>query len=530
MPVRILLPLAAVLVVLAGCRHVAAPEDAVPPETVTASLPALPDSASAAALRLPALDGAEPISAEEHTARRTALVAQLQDGVFLALGEGEPEADFLPYSQEPNFRYLTGFVEPESALMIEKSGGTVRETIFVLPRNPVREVWEGKRLGTEGATRLTGIQARTADELFPALHELLARYDRLYTLDAPRMRPGPISRNQQIIQMLAEEHPDVTVVPVTDIVRRQRIVKSPAELDLIRRAVYITNLAHAEAMRAVEPGMNEFEIEALIEATFRRYGAEQPAFSSIVGSGPNSTTLHYKVNDRFMQGQDVVVMDIGASYHGYAADVTRTLPVNGVFSEEQRAIYQIVLDAQKAAEALIRPGGSWIAVNAAADRIISAELTKLGLIEGPEATYDCAVPRFADEHGACHQMRLYYMHGLGHGIGLDVHDPDFRQYGDELEPGMAFTIEPGVYVRSDALDYLPDTPRNRAMIERLRPAVRRYQQIGVRLEDDYIVTGGGMERITAAAPREVAQVEALMRQPSWWNAPRQPDAVEWYRR
>jgi Xaa-Pro aminopeptidase len=505
------------MLILGACAHV--PSQGLPePADVHAVIPVLPPP--------------QQVMASEYAARRAALAEQLRDGVFLAFGEDEPVPDFLPWAQEPNFRYLTGIVEPGAALVIEKWRETVREMLFVLPRDPVREVWEGTRLGADGATRLTGMPARTIDELFPTVEAMLSRHARLFTLHpvpAQDAFAGVLNRDQQLIRILLQNHPDVVVQPVTEMVRRLRIVKSPAELDLIRRAVYITNLAHVEAMRAVRPGMNEFEIQALIEGTFRRYGAERPAFGSIVGSGPNSTILHYKAADRFMQAEDMVVIDIGASWGGYAADVTRTLPVDGMFSAEQRAIYQTVLDAQKAAEALGRPGASWMQMSDTADRVIAESLSRLGLIEGPDAEYDCAVPRFADEAGVCHQIRLYYMHGLGHGIGLDVHDPDFRQYDDRLSEGVAFTIEPGVYVRADALDYLPDTPRNRAMIERLRPAVQRYQNIGVRLEDDYIVTADGLERLTAAAPREIDDIEALMREPSWWNAQRRADVVDWYR-
>jgi Xaa-Pro aminopeptidase len=498
-----------------------------------ACAPAVPPAAgpAAAAWTIPALPAGQPISAEEYARRRQALAAQLQDGVFLALGSAEPAADYLPYAQNSNFLYLTGIEEPDAALVLEKSGSDVRETLFVLRRDPAREIWEGPRLGAEGATRRTGVRARTNDELIPAVRELLQRHARLYTLTVPPQAASgaTLSREQQIVAALAATRGGIEVQPVSDLVQRLRAEKSPTELDLIRRAIHITNLAHQEAARAITPGMNEFEIRALIEATFMRYGAHHPAFSSIVGSGPNSTTLHYRDADRFMEARDMVVVDIGASYRGYSADVTRTYPVDGVFSPEQRAVYQIVLDAQKAAEQLARPGAPWMALNQAAERVIADGLARLGLIDGPTATYRCGSPRFGDAAGDCLQIRLFYMHGLGHGIGLDVHDPDLYQLTGQLQVGSAFTIEPGIYVRGDALDFLPDTPENRAMIQRLRPVVERYRDIGVRIEDDYIVTPGGVERISSAAPREIAEIEALMRQPSPWNAQRQQPVVEWYR-
>ncbi|MBA3969488.1 MAG: M24 family metallopeptidase [Gemmatimonadetes bacterium] len=329
------------------------------------------------------------------------------------------------------------------------------------------------------------------------------------------------TRDQRMLMRLATQHA-ARVIPVDETLNRLRGTKSAAELDLIRRAVYITNVAQGEVMRSMEPGMNEFEIQALIEYVFRRHGAERPSFATIVGSGPNSTTLHYNTNDRFTQAGDMVVMDIGASYRGYAADVTRSVPVNGVFSPEQRAIYSIVLDAQKAAEALARPGATMEQLNAAASRVLATGLARLGLIESASATYACGG---AGALGRCPQLRLFYMHGLGHGIGLDVHDPN----NSPFVVGSAFTIEPGIYVRADALDYLPDTPENRALIGRLRPMVERYRNIGVRIEDDYFITASGAERISAGAPREIGEIEALMAQTGLGNRERRPEVVEWYR-
>jgi Xaa-Pro aminopeptidase len=264
-----------------------------------------------------------------------------------------------------------------------------------------------------------------------------------------------------------------------------------------------------------------------VEFTFRRNGAERPAYSSIVGSGPNSTTLHYRDADRFMQPGEVLLMDVGASYRGYAADVTRTVPVDGTFSPEQRAIYAIVLEAQKAAESAVRPNTSWQQVSAAADRVLATGLARIGLIDAPEATFDCAAP--GGRVGTCPQMRLFYMHGLGHGVGLDVHDPDvYLTYGT-FQRGSAFTIEPGIYVRADVFDFLPDTPGNRAMIERRRAAVERHRNIGVRIEDVYFLTDTGVERVSAGVPREIEEVEALMREAGLAQQQRRPDVVEWYR-
>jgi Xaa-Pro aminopeptidase len=480
--------------------------------------------------QVPQAPAPAPVSAAEFAQRRAALAAQVQDGVVVIFGSPEPEQDYLPYAQNAHFRYLTGILEPDAALVMVRSGGRVSEMLFVLARNAAREVWEGVRLGPEGAREQTGIATRTSDRLIPTLDSLAAQHRVIHTptpLPADPAQERILSREQQILAQLVARRPGVQVQNVTPALRRLRATKSETELDMLRRAVYVSTLAHREAMRSTQPGMNEFEIQALVEYAFRRNGAERPAYSSIVGSGPNSTTLHYRDADRFMRDGEVLLMDVGASYRGYAADVTRTMPVNGTFSPEQRAVYEIVLDAQKAAENTVRPGTPWQQVSAAADRVLAAGLARVGLIDAPDATFQCAGP--GGQVGTCPQFRLFYMHGLGHGVGLDVHDPDvYLTYGT-FQRGSAFTIEPGIYVRGDVFDFLPDTPGNRAMIQRRRAVVERYRDIGVRIEDVYFLTDTGIERISAGVPREIAEVEALMRERGLGEQLRRPEVVEWYR-
>jgi Xaa-Pro aminopeptidase len=328
------------------------------------------------------------------------------------------------------------------------------------------------------------------------------------------------------VRELVARHAGAREESLTPALNRLRGTKSPAELAMLRRAIEITSLAHQDAMRSLEPGMNEFEIQGLVEYTFRRHGADGRAFPSIVGSGPNSTTLHYQDASRFMQAGETVVMDIGASYRGYAADVTRTVPVSGRFTPEQRQIYEIVLAAQKAAEEQARPGATLQALSQTAARILADGLARLGLIESPTATYDCRLP--GGNVQRCPQFFMYYMHGLGHGIGLNVHDPEAAYFGP-FAVGSAFTLEPGIYVRSDVLDVLPDTPGNREMAGKLRAAVQRYRDIGVRIEDDYFITATGAERVSTGSPREVAEIERLMAEQGTGNRGRRPDIVEWYR-
>jgi Xaa-Pro aminopeptidase len=474
---------------------------------------------------LPAALGAQ-IPRAEYAARRAALARALPgDGAVLAVGAEEPTADYLSFYQRAPFLYLTGFNEPNAYLLLVRRGGAVTATMFVQPKDPAREVWTGRRVGPAGAEALTGVRGRDVSEVQKAVDSLAAAGLPLFTVGAGGENGvGEPGTTDSVVQTVAAVRRATRVQDVTELVAQLRATKTPAELDLIRRSVEVTVAAHREAMAAAEPGMNEFELQALVEYTFRRNGADRPSFASIIGSGPNSTTLHYSADDRFMRAGEVAVMDIGASYRGYAADVTRTIPVSGTFTPAQREIYQLVRDAQAAAERAAKVDGPASAMMQAASGVVAAGLARLGLIESADATYDCAAGT-----GACPQWRMYFMHGLGHGIGLDVHDPDQYYASGVLAAGSAFTIEPGVYVRENLLEILPSTARNKAMIAKIRPAVERYRNIGVRIEDDYVVTARGVEWISRA-PREIAEVEAAMRGSYAGPAPRDPARVEWYRK
>jgi Xaa-Pro aminopeptidase len=298
------------------------------------------------------------------------------------------------------------------------------------------------------------------------------------------------------------------------VVDQLRARKSPAELALIRKAAEISAAGHRAAMQAIAPGMHEYDLQAVLEYTFRRLGAERPAYGSIVGSGPNGTQLHYMKDRRELKPGEVVVIDAAAEYGGYAADITRTIPVSGTYTPEQRAIYQLVLDAQKAAERNSGPGKSPQAAQDSSLDVRARGLATLGLIESPTATMDPPWPADCQRTPrACLQAQLFAIHGISHGLGLAVHDPMQANDGDRtFQPGDAFTIEPGIYVSGKLLDILPDTPRNRAFIAKVRDAVAKYQDTGVRIEDDYVVTERGLERITSGVPRELSEVEALIRQ------------------
>lgn len=472
-------------------------------------------------LSLAAGSAGAQITQTEYAQRRAALAKMLGDGVLVAYGSPEPDQDYLSFFQNSTFTYLSGVKEPGATLVMRMRGGEASSVLFVQPLNPAREVWTGRRMGATGAQRATGIPAREAKSLLPFLDSLLATERVLHVLGAYDSTATVLSADDQAVRALKRAHPRVSIRSAQYADSALRRTKSAAEVDLIRKAASITVTAQREAMRLVEPGMNEFEVQALVEYTFRRNGADRPSFATIIGSGPNSTTLHYNANDRFIEAGDMIVMDIGASYRGYAADVTRTIPANGRFGPAQREIYQAVRDAQAAAERQARVGLPVQQMSDSATAVVAAALARLGLIESPDATYDCT----EEESGTCRQYRIFYMHGLGHGIGLDVHDPRTR---GNLALNDAFSIEPGIYVRENTIDIIADTPRNRALKQRIRTAVRKYANIGVRIEDDYIMTARGADWISRA-PREISDIEAIMRET--WTAPRGRDSstVEWYR-
>ncbi len=460
------------------------------------------------------------ISQQEFADRRAALAQAVGDGIVLAMGSAAPPQDYISFHQNSHFRYLTGFTEPDAALVLVIRDGGVEELLFVNPRDPAQETWEGLRVGPEGAQLATGIRGRDIAELPGFLSRRLRAGQPLRLVGSYQPAASVRDDVTQRILGLLTRIPEVELVPVNDEVNRMRQTKSDAELGLLRKANLLTVAAHREVAGALAPSRNEFEIQALVEFTFRRNGAERPAFASIVGSGPNSTILHYNANRRFMEEGDVVVVDIGASYGGYAADVTRTYPVGGRFTEAQREIYQLVRDAQAAAESRAGAGVSVAELNQVAAEVLARGLAELGLIEAPDATFE------GPGGEVMPQLRLFYMHGLGHGTGLDVHDP----WPPVLEPGVVFTIEPGVYVRPNLLDeVLPDTPGNERVRAAIAPAVERYRDIGVRIEDGYIVRPDGTLEWISPAPREVGEVEALMAEPWDGPAPRNAEWVEWFR-
>jgi Xaa-Pro aminopeptidase len=455
------------------------------------------------------------ITQAEYAARRDSVAAHIESGVFFIAGARDPIDHYPPFKQRAPFRYLTGFLAPDAALVMVVRGHHATATLYVQPPDPRREFYTGERASPETITRETGMRAARNDRLKPDLDSLAATGLPLWVAsDAESdefIAPDSLSFGSEVLRTVHAAHPSVEVHDATPMLDALRARKSPAEVALLERAAAISSLGHKAVLAEIAPGKSEADVQGLMEYTFRRNGGDQfPAYSSIVGSGPNATTLHYDRDNRVLKAGDIVVMDCATSYDGYAADITRTVPVSGTYTADQRAIYQIVRNAQAAGERMVKPGVPAQSERDSIDAVVAAGLARLHLIDSVTAIVD-APKGFCGQSDTCPQWRLYLPHGPSHGLGLDVHDPAQFYYGAKtFEAGDAFTIEPGIYVKSDILAILPDTPRNRAYAERVRATVERYANIGVRIEDDYVVTNSGVKRMSVA-PREATEIEALMR-------------------
>jgi Xaa-Pro aminopeptidase len=450
----------------------------------------------------------------EYAARRDSLAARLDSGIVVAFSGRTPVTDRGPFYQLAAFHYLTAFDEPDATFVMVVRGGKGTGTLFITPKPPRTALYYGVMPDSAATSRATGLPSRPADGLRAALDSLVATGLPFYTISdvesADFAKADSLTRGQQIMRALAEAHPGLVVRDAHPIVAELRARKSPAELALLRRAAAISDSGHRAAMRLIAPGLHEYDLQAVLEAAFLRGGAQRSGYGSIVGAGVNATTLHYMKNRAPLKAGDVVVIDAAAELDGYSADVTRTLPVSGTFTPEQRGIYALVLAAQKAAERNSRSGMSALSASDSAFDIRAAGLARLGLIESPDSILD--LPWKTDcttSSRSCSQAVIWTIHGISHGLGLEVHDPAQFYAGDhKFKIGDVFTIEPGIYVRSSVLGILPDTPRNRRFIAKVRPVAARYENIGVRIEDDYVITERGLERISHA-PREIGEVEAL---------------------
>ena len=455
------------------------------------------------------------IPATEYVARRDSLAARIKDGIVVGFGGRTPITDFGPFYQLPAFHYLTNFDEPDAALVMVVRGGRSATTLFITPVNPRSAFYYGRRPDSAAVVRDLGMHARSFSVIGQVVDSLASTGLPVYALsdfaDADFASQDSLTRGRQFMQSLAARHSGLVLRDGHVFVDELRARKSPAEIALLRKAAEISSEGHRAAMTIAEPA-KEYEMQAALEYAFMRLGGERPSYGSIVGGGAHGTQLHYMRDRGDVKPGDVVVMDAATEYEGYAADVTRTIPVSGTYTPVQRDIYQLVLNAQLAAERNSKPGMLAAAAQDSSIDIRERGLAALGLIEGPDALLDMPwQTNCTQSPRSCKQSMFWMIHGISHGLGLAVHDPAQFYTGDRrFREGDAFTIEPGIYISTSMLDALPDTPRNRAFIAKVRPAVQKYENTGVRIEDDYVITPRGLERISNA-PREMADIEMLMR-------------------
>lgn len=391
-------------------------------------------------------------TAEVLRARRERMMQALPAGTVVILGAAKsPRQDYLRFNQGPDFLYLTGLNHPRALVLMVRGEDKVLalDSLFLPHRNRRRELWEGPSPSVESETAdKLGFSALGGLEDFgPAVNQALKQ--------AKGVQLGGLGMDT-LRDYKVEMPENLKVANATTAVAPVRLIKDQGEIALLERAIDITCSAQIEAMQSIRPGHYEYELQAVIEYIFKRYGATGLAFNSICGSGPNTCVLHYGKNRRRMADGDLVVVDVGARFHGYCADVTRTLPINGRFSKRQREIYEVVLKAQQAAIDTVRPGVTLRDVHMAARKVIS----------------DAGYAR-------------YFPHGTSHWLGLEVHDTPYAPRGVVLKPGMVLTVEPGIYIADESL--------------------------GVRIEDDVVVTKTGSRVLSASAPRTVAEIEALMK-------------------
>ncbi|MET3716256.1 Xaa-Pro aminopeptidase [Pseudomonas sp. PvP001] len=433
------------------------------------------------------------IPKSEYARRRKALMAQMVPNSIAilpaaAVAVRNRDVEHV-YRQDSDFQYLSGFPEPEAVIALIPGREHGEYVLFCRERNPERELWDGLRAGQEGAVRDFG-----ADDAFPIsdiddiLPGLIEGRDRVYSSigshpEFDRHLMDWINSIRSKARLGAQ--PPNEFEALDHLLHDMRLYKSAAEIKVMRRAADISARAHVRAMQACRAGLHEYSLEAELDYEFRKGGAKMPAYGSIVAAGRNACILHYQQNDAVLRDGDLVLIDAGCEIECYASDITRTFPVSGRFSPEQKAIYELVLEAQQAAFAAIGPDKHWNQAHEATVQVITQGLVRLGLLKGE-----------VDELIARDAHRAFYMHRAGHWLGLDVHDVGEYKVGGEwrvLEPGMTLTVEPGIYIAPDNLS-----------------VAKRWRGIGVRIEDDVVVTKKGCEILTGAVPKSVADIEALM--------------------
>jgi Xaa-Pro aminopeptidase len=423
-------------------------------------------------------------------ARRARVLDAMGEGVMLlpAATEQIRSADtHFPFRQDSDFGYVTGFPEPD-AVAVLVAGAEKSFTLFVRPRDPEQAVWVGPRAGVEGAVE--DFEADVAHPLDALEKELAALLGKASQVFLPLGREDALTRRLwTLVRWAHAQRPRTGSGPSVlrdsgDILHELRLTKEPAEIARLRETIAIAAEAHREAMRTVRPGMHEYEIEAMIDGIFRRRGASGPAYPSIVAGGANATILHYTANDRPLAPDELLLIDAGSERAGYCADVTRTFPTGRRYTPPQRDLYDAVLASQLAAIAAARPGATLEAIHSTAVRVLAEALIALELLSGS-----------VDEAVEKETYKRFYMHRTSHWLGRDVHDVGQYRIGDRpraLEPGMVFTVEPGLYVPAEADD-----------------VAAPFRGIGIRIEDDVLVTASGVEVLSAAVPKQVEEIETL---------------------
>ena len=418
--------------------------------------------------------------------RREAFASKLDNGAAIF---ASAQTCKHKYRQDSNFFYLTGFNEPESICVIAPDHPEHKFVLFVRPRNRDQEIWTGKRAGVEGAQAEYGADvAYPLDELDKELPKYFENVEKIYyTLGSSEnideKAVGLLKRFRG--ERYGSSAGPVSIVDPAEIVRNMRAIKDAYELELMRKAADISAEAHIAAMKAIKPGMYEYEVQAAIEYTFLKHGAAGPAYPTIAGAGANATCLHYDTNDCVIKDGDLVLVDAGADYKHYTGDITRTFPANGKFSDVQRDLYSIVLDAQMAAIDAINPGAKMNKYHEKAVQIIVDGLMALGLLKGER-------DKIIEEK----RYIKFYMNNSGHWLGLDTHDVGRNKIEGEtrpFEPGMVVTVEPGIYIAED-MEEVDD----------------KYRGIGIRIEDNVLVTEDGREILTEKAPKTIEDIEELM--------------------
>jgi Xaa-Pro aminopeptidase len=489
------------------------------------ALVALCSSAVGSAAQNPAATSETAVLRDDLKARRARLLATLTKGTIGILWSAPArvysrDVDY-EYRQDSDLLYLTGVEQPETILVLLPGSRTRKEILFIRPSNPRLEHYVGHFLTVDEARAQTGIETvllttqfddfllsmfdrrpfglsvdatrddQDHEEFFRALDEGTGRLA-LRLESTPRF-DTPLSDEYAFASRARERLIGVSIVNLAPAIHALRQVKTLYEQKLLQQSVEISAEAHIAGMKAARPERYEFEVESAIEQSYLARGAMSPGYPSIVGSGPNASTLHYTASSRRMREGDLLLVDAAANYRGQTGDITRTYPVGGRFTPAQREIYELVLAAQDAGMKAARVGNRTVDVERASEAVVKEGLLKLGLIT------DATGPQF----------RTWYTHGICHWIGMDVHDVgDYRR---PFEPGMAFVIEPGLYIRPEALAQLPDTPENRAFREKVAAAVERYQGIGVRIEDSFLLTDKELVRLSAKAPRTLKEIEDLVR-------------------